>query len=71
MTAGALVLYFRGATLNTMVLAGFLVALALVIDDAVVNVDNTMRRLSERGPSLESRPERGRGLPVGMDGGIG
>jgi Cu/Ag efflux pump CusA len=41
LTAGALALYVRGATLNVVVLAGFLVALGLVIDDAVANVDST------------------------------
>ena len=45
--AAALVLYLRGATFNTMVLAGFAVALAAIIDDAVVDVENIMRRLRQ------------------------
>jgi CzcA family heavy metal efflux pump len=45
---GALfVLYMRGATLNAMVLAGLAVALGLVIDDAIVDVNRIMQRLRE------------------------
>ena len=44
---GALVLYYRGATLNTMILAGFVIALGAVIDDAIIGVENIMRRLRE------------------------
>ena len=36
LVTAALVLYLRGATFNLMVLAGFAIALAIVIDDAVV-----------------------------------
>lgn len=45
--AGALVLYLRGATLNTMILAGFVIALGAVVDDAIIDVENIMRRLRE------------------------
>jgi len=44
----ALVLQARGATFNIMVLAGLVVALGVVIDDAVVDLDNIRRRLRER-----------------------
>jgi CzcA family heavy metal efflux pump len=43
--AAWLVLYMRGVTVNTMVLAGFAIALAAIIDDAIIDVDNIMRRL--------------------------
>jgi CzcA family heavy metal efflux pump len=43
--AGALVLYLRDATINTMVLAGFVIALGAVVDDAIVDVENIVRRL--------------------------
>jgi CzcA family heavy metal efflux pump len=45
--AGAIVLYFRGATINTMILAGFVIALGAVVDDAIVDVENIVRRLRE------------------------
>lgn len=43
--AAALVLFESGATVNTMVLAGFLIALGVVVDDAILDVENIMRRL--------------------------
>ena len=42
-----LVLYLRGVTINAMVLAGLVIALAVVIDDAVVDIENIMRRLRQ------------------------
>ena len=45
--AGALVLSAQGATINTMILAGFVIALGAVIDDAIIGVENIMRRLRE------------------------
>ncbi len=45
--AGALVLKLQGATLNTMILAGFVIALGAVIDDAIIGVENIMRRLRQ------------------------
>jgi Cu/Ag efflux pump CusA len=45
--AGALVLYLRGATINTMVLAGFVIALAAVVDDAIIDIENIVRRLRQ------------------------
>ena len=41
------VLYLRGATLNSMVVAGLVVALGLIIDEAVVDVQNIMQRLRQ------------------------
>lgn len=43
--AAAAVLYLRGGTLNTMVLAGLVIAVGEVVDDAVIDVENIMRRL--------------------------
>ena len=45
LTAAGLVLWARGATINTMVLAGFVIALGAVVDDAIVDVENIVRRL--------------------------
>lgn len=44
---GALVLFALGETLNAMVLAGLVAALVLVIDDAIVDVENIARRLRQ------------------------
>jgi len=40
-----LVLFLRGTTINSMVLAGLVMALAVVIDDAVVDLESVARRL--------------------------
>ena len=47
LVAAGVVLYFQGATINTMVLAGFIVALGSVVDDAIIDVENIVRRLRE------------------------
>jgi CzcA family heavy metal efflux pump len=44
MTA-ALILHFQGMTLNTMVIAGLAIALGEVVDDAIIDVENVLRRL--------------------------
>ena len=41
------VLYLLGATINTMVLAGLIVALGDIVDDAIIDVENIVRRLRE------------------------
>ncbi len=46
--AAGLVLYWRESTFNAIVLAGLVMALGAVIDDAIVSVDNTARRLREQ-----------------------
>lgn len=43
--AAALILFMLGATVNTMTLAGFVIALGIVVDDAILDVENIMRRL--------------------------
>ncbi|MPZ94304.1 MAG: AcrB/AcrD/AcrF family protein [Propionibacteriales bacterium] len=45
----ALVLHLRDATFNAAVLAGLVLAVAVVVDDAVVDVDAIRRRLSQQG----------------------
>ena len=41
------VLYLRGATFNTMLLAGLVIALVAIIDDAIIDVENIARRLRQ------------------------
>ena len=41
----AIVLYYRGGTINTMVIAGLVLALGEVVDDAIISVENIVRRL--------------------------
>ncbi|WP_077487887.1 efflux RND transporter permease subunit [Sinomonas mesophila] len=43
--AAALVLYWTGGTVNTMVLAGLVIAVGVVVDDAIIDVENIVRRL--------------------------
>ncbi len=45
LVAAVLVLYWRGGSVNTMVLAGLIIALGEVVDDAVIDVENILRRL--------------------------
>ena len=45
--AGALVLYLRGVTINTMILAGFVIAVGVVVDDAIIDIENIVRRLRQ------------------------
>ncbi len=47
LTAAGLVLVLRDATINTMVLAGFVIALGAVVDDAIIDVENIVRRLRQ------------------------
>ena len=46
--AGALVLYLQGVTINTMVLAGFVIAVGVVVDDAIIDIENIVRRLRQQ-----------------------
>lgn len=43
--AAGLILWMTGASVNTMVLAGFVIALGVVVDDAILDVENIVRRL--------------------------
>jgi len=47
LVAAGLVLSLLGATINTMVLAGFVIAVGGVVDDAIIDVENIVRRLRQ------------------------
>lgn len=47
LVAATFVLYLRGATFNALILAGLMIALGAMIDDAVVDVEHIARRLRQ------------------------
>ena len=55
LVAAALVLHLVGAPVNTMVVAGFVAAIAIVIDDAVVGTHEMMRRMREQNGDPNAR----------------
>lgn len=54
--AAGLVLYFQGGTLNTMVIAGLIIALGEIVDDAIIDVENIRRRLRLNAVEADPRP---------------
>jgi len=56
LVTAALVLYWRGTTLNTMVIAGLAIALGEVVDDAIIDVENVLRRLRQNAAAGDPEP---------------
>src|SRR5437763_13244309 len=56
LVATLLVLHWRGTTINTMTLAGLVIALGAVVDDAIIDVENIVRRLREERAGGGTRP---------------
>ena len=54
--AAAMVLYLRGSTINTMVLAGFVIAVGVVVDDAIIDIENIVRRLRQARAAGDQTP---------------
>jgi CzcA family heavy metal efflux pump len=54
--AAIAVLNRMGLTLNTMTLGGFAVALGVLVDDAIIGIENILRRLRENSQSAEPKP---------------
>jgi CzcA family heavy metal efflux pump len=57
--AAVAVLHHLGMTLNTMTLGGFAVALGVLVDDAIIGIENIMRRLRENALLSAPRPRLG------------
>ena len=53
--AAVIALRYFGKTLNTMTLGGLAVAVGVVVDDAVIDVENVLRRMREHSPSSAER----------------
>jgi CzcA family heavy metal efflux pump len=56
LVAAALVLYWRGASINTMILAGFVIALGDIVDDAIIDIENVVRRLRQHRLEGSNKP---------------
>ena len=54
--AAVAVLRHMGLTLNTMTLGGFAVALGVLVDDAIIGIENILRRLRENARLSTPRP---------------
>jgi CzcA family heavy metal efflux pump len=57
--ATLLVLHWMGQTVNTMILAGLVIALGAVVDDAIIDVENIVRRLRQHRRAGGSRTATG------------
>ena len=56
LVAAIAVLDHYGYTLNTMTLGGFAVALGVLVDDAIIGIENILRRLRENSVSATPQP---------------
>jgi CzcA family heavy metal efflux pump len=54
--AALLVLALRGESINVMLLAGLVIAIGIVVDDAIIGVENIWRRVRQAHQGGDSRP---------------
>ena len=54
--AAVIVLDWSGASINTITLGGFAIAVGVVVDDAIIDVENILRRLRENSTLGQPRP---------------
>jgi CzcA family heavy metal efflux pump len=47
LVAAGLVLYYARATINTMILAGLVISLGVLVDDAIIDIENIVRRIRQ------------------------
>jgi len=57
--AAALVLDLQGVTINTMILAGLVISVGVVVDDAIIDIENITRRLRLARSEGSSKPTEG------------
>lgn len=55
LVTAASVLYLTGTAVNTMVLAGLVIAVGVVVDDAIIDIENIIRRLRQHRASGGTR----------------
>lgn len=56
LTAAGLVLVAQGIPINTMILAGLVISVGVVVDDAIIDIENIVRRLRQNRLEGSQRP---------------
>jgi CzcA family heavy metal efflux pump len=56
LVAAGLVLYYAKATINTMILAGLVISLGVLVDDAIIDIENIVRRIRQHRLEGSTRP---------------